>query len=83
MKTFQNEDWNFSTPLGNRKDAMPRQNVRILPPVETFERPLVEDPPLPIRRFNWLKLYVWLGAILFCLACWAGVIVLVSWWVQP
>jgi len=37
-------------------------------------------PPDPVRPFNWLKLNVWLLAIL--IACWVAIAVIgvVSWW---
>jgi hypothetical protein len=42
---------------------------------------MVEIPLVPIRRFNWLLLYLWLGIILSGLLFWACVLLLMSWWV--
>lgn len=59
----------------------PRPNRRI--PLDPFEQEQANCPPIPVRQFNWLRFFTWLGAILFCLACWAGVLVFISWWVTP
>lgn len=65
----------------------PRPNLRRLPPLDPHERAMREMPvvpPAPVRPFNWLKLNVWLLAIL--IACWVAIAVIgvVSWWgVRP
>jgi hypothetical protein len=53
--------------------------LRPLPPIEAFERPMVDEPsdaPLP----RWTIWSVWGVVVLACLAVWAlSIIVIVEW----